>query len=272
MEERLRSGLDGFPFGYTALAEENGKQHADMLMDFGILRLAAGQMHEECRDQECAYLLVSGKVAMSWEGKTQEMERINCFDASPWVLHVPAGTKVTVTGVGPDSEIAVQRTKNPRSFASRLYRPEDTPDENRGAGTMKETCTRCVRTVFDYSTAPYSNMVLGEVINYPGKWSSYPPHIHPQPEIYYYKMNPANGYGFCEYGDDVMKVRNDDTVFIQANYTHPQVATPGYALWYLWVIRHLDGNPYRSPAYPYFLPEHDYLRNPATPIWPDTKK
>lgn len=268
MEERLRSGKNGFAFGYTALSEENGV-HSDMLMDFGILRLMPDQRFEECKDKECAYLLVSGEVEMEWEGHKETMKRSNCFDESPWVLHVPAKVKVSIRGVGPDSEIAVQRTVNPTHFNSRLYCPEDTPDENRGAGTMNETCTRIVRTVFDYSTAPYSKMVLGEVINTPGKWSSFPPHIHPQPEIYYYKMNPANGYGFCEYGDDVMKVRNNDTVFIQANYTHPQVATPGHALWYLWVIRHLDDDAYRAPLYPYFLPEYEYIKKPDTVIWPN---
>ena len=268
MKERYRSGRGGFPFGYTAIAEENGV-HSNMLMDFGVLRLEAAQVFEECQKKECAYLLVNGRVEMIWENQRIEMSRKNCFDESPWVLHTPSGTKVTIRGLGPDSEIAIQRTVNPTHFASRLYRPEDTPDENRGAGTMKETCTRIVRTVFDYASAPYSKMVLGEVINTPGKWSSFPPHIHPQPEIYYYKMNPANGYGFCEYGDDVLKVFNNDTVFIDANYTHPQVATPGYALWYLWVIRHLNEDAYRSPVYPYFLPEHAYLKERETVIWPD---
>lgn len=136
---------------------------------------------------------------------------------------------------------------------------------------MKETCTRIVRTVFDYSTAPWSKMVLGEVINTPGLWSSYPPHIHPQPEIYYYRFAPANGYGFAEYGDDVLKVYDRDTVFIAANKTHPQAATPGNALWYLWVIRHLDDDPYRFPVYPYTLPEYAYLRDPGTKIWPDVR-
>ena len=85
------------------------------------------------------------------------------------------------------------RTENGRAFPAKLYLPGDTPDEFRGAGTMHETSTRIVRTIFDYRNAPYANLVLGEVIDFPGKWSSYPPHHHPQPEIYYYKNNPGNG-------------------------------------------------------------------------------
>jgi 5-deoxy-glucuronate isomerase len=91
-------------------------------------------------------------------------------------------------------------------FEPHLFEPKETADEYRGAGTMQETSTRIVRTTFDYSNAPYSNLVIGEVIGFPGKWSSYPPHHHPQPEIYYYKTNPKGGHAFAEVGDDVMKL------------------------------------------------------------------
>jgi 5-deoxy-glucuronate isomerase len=38
-------------------------------------------------------------------------------------------------------------------------------------------------------------MVLGEVVNLPGKWSSYPPHGHPQPEVYFYHFEKPQGFG-----------------------------------------------------------------------------
>ena len=103
---------------------------------------------------------------------------------------------------------------------------------------MQETSTRIVRTTFDYNNAPYANLVIGEVIGFPGKWSSYPPHFHPQPEIYYYKTYPTGGHAFAEVGDDVFKISGNDTVLIQSGMTHPHVTYPGYALWYLWAIRH----------------------------------
>jgi hypothetical protein len=111
---------------------------------------------------------------------------------------------------------------------------------------------------------------LGEVIGYPGKWSSYPPHWHPQPEIYFYKFNPENGYGFAELGEDVVKTHQNSTVFITEKETHPQTTAPGYALWYLWVIRHLDGDPYITPT---FVPEHLWVtesENEAK-MWPPIK-
>ncbi len=137
---------------------------------------------------------------------------------------------------------------------------------------MKETSTRIVRTIFDYENAPYANLVLGEVIGFPGKWSSYPPHHHPQPEIYYYKSNPENGFAYAECGEQVYKVRSGDTVFIPPGKTHPQCTPPGYALWYLWAIRHVDGCPYKMPEYPVFLKEHLWVQEKDALYWPDKEK
>jgi 5-deoxy-glucuronate isomerase len=89
-----------------------------------------------------------------------------------------------------------------------------------------------------------------------------------QPEIYYYKTNPAGGFAYAEVGRGVLKVHNNDTVFIQPGLTHPQCTPPGYALWYLWGIRHLDGARYGTPT---FLKEHLWVQEPGIPYWGDDK-
>lgn len=259
----LIRGNESHPHGYTAIAEMDGK-NKEMLMDFGILRLGKGESYVDDASLEKAYLLVYGEVELRWEDKKQVVRRENCFDVPPTVLHVPRNVIVTISGMGEDVEIDIIRTDNENVFVSKLYMPEETPDERRGEGLMRETSTRIVRTVFDYSNAPYSNLVLGEVIGYPGKWSSYPPHHHPQPEIYYYKTNPPQGFGYGELGDEVLKVRNNDAVCIPPGMTHPHAAAPGYALWYLWAIRHLEGAPYITPT---FLEEHLWVLEKEAPIW-----
>ncbi|VBB08229.1 kdui/iolb isomerase [Lucifera butyrica] len=258
-----------FAYGYTPITTMEETED-NTLMDYGILRLARGQAEELCDPaKESALLLIQGAVTLAWEGKEQTIRRQSCFDDNPWVLHVPRGVKVTVRGVADDSELSLTKTTNDRTFAAKLYTPQECATEERGKGTMKETSTRIVRTVFDYSNAPYSNLVVGEVVDHPGKWSSYPPHYHPQPEIYYYKFYPEQGYGFCELGEDVVKLKHNDTVKILNNATHPQTTAPGYAMYYIWVIRHLDGNPYKSPDYPVFVPEHLWVTDPKAKIWPD---
>lgn len=267
MDDLIR-GPKKHPFGYTAVTEMHGR-NSETMMDFGILRLRTGETWRDEAPCEKAYLLVYGKVRIFWDDKQHEGERANCFDVPPTALHVSKKTAVMIECLSDDCEINVLRTGNEKEFPAKLYLPADTPDEFRGRGTMHETSTRIVRTIFDDTNAPYANLVLGEVIGFPGKWSSYPPHHHPQPEIYYYKTNPDNGFAYAELGEKVAKVHNNDTVIIAPGLTHPQCTPPGYALWYLWAIRHLDGRRYAQPDYPVFLPEHLWVQEKDREYWGD---
>ena len=261
-------GPKEFSYGYNPITTMDDKEQ-NTLMNFGILRMKDGDVYENSDCLERAYLLVSGKVKLEYDGVTAEIERDNCFDYEPWVLHVSNNTAVKITALG-ESEWCVQSTDNENAFPSKLYSPEECASENRGHGTMREASTRIVRTVFDHSNAPYANLVVGEVIGFPGKWSSYPPHNHPQPEIYFYKFNPENGYGFAELDEDVIKTHNNSTVLITKGETHPQTTAPGYAMWYLWIIRHLENDPYITP---YFIPEHRWVTDSANEkiMWPPEK-
>lgn len=254
-----------FQYGYTAITTMEEIEHNTM-MDFGVLRLIKAAVEKSAEQKERAYLLIQGEVTFQWENYTETAKRSNCFDEDPFVLHVPENVEVTITGISENSELAVTKTTNEKIFLSKFYTQEECRSEERGKGTMKEASTRTVRTVFDKSNSPDSNLVIGEVIDHPGKWSSYPPHYHPQPEIYFYKFNPENGYGFSELGEDAVKLRHNDTVKILDNATHPQITAPGYAMYYLWVIRHLDGNPYINPT---FVPEHLWVTEIDAKIWPD---
>lgn len=261
---RIRQN-EPFKYGYNSITTIDEQEHNTM-MDFGILRLAKNQVEIDKDEKERAFLLIKGEVIFEYEGKKESALRNSCFDEDPWVLHVPKNVEVKIIGVAEDTEICVTKTTNDTIFESKLYINKECRSENRGAGTMNEASTRIVRTVFDYSNAKYSNLVVGEVVDYPGKWSSYPPHYHPQPEIYFYKFNPEQGYGFSELGEDVVKLKNNDTVKILDNATHPQTTAPGYAMYYIWVIRHLDGNPYITPI---FVPEHLWVTEKDAKIWPD---
>ena len=254
-----------FAQGYNSITEIKGK-NAEMLMDFGILELKAGESQENQEEKERAYLLIRGEVVYKWLDNEVCAKRESCFDQEPWCLHVPKGIAIKITALSKDAELAVIMTENEKSFQDKLFTPEECHSEQRGKGTMKETSTRTVRPIFDTPNAADSNLVIGEVIDHPGKWSSYPPHHHPQPEIYYYKFLPQNGFGYAEVGEEVYKVRNNDTMKITEGMTHPQTTAPGYAMFYLWVIRHLEDNPYIQPT---FVPEHLWVTKEDARIWPD---
>jgi 5-deoxy-glucuronate isomerase len=252
-----------FSRGFEALVERRGP-NADMLMDFGILTLGPGEAWSSGAADEKALLLMSGEAALSWNGGSCRASRKSLLEESPTVLSLAAGDDARVEAGPGGAVLAVTRTDNPRRFPPRLVRPEDGRSEERGKGTMRETSTRIVRTSFDDSDAPESNLVLGEVVDAPGKWSSYPPHHHPQPEIYFYKFSPVQGFGLTRIGDEAYLLRDADTVLIREGQVHPQVTAPGYAMWYLWVIRHLEGNRYRNP---YFVNEHRWVQEEGADIW-----
>src|SRR4029079_14515958 len=157
-----------------------------------------------------------------------------------------------------DTEFTVYRTANTKKFEPKFY--DAVANEHRGKGQVGDACLRFVRTIFDRTNAdPNAELVLGEVITMPGRWSSYPPHHHPQPEIYHYRFTMPQGYGHAELGDRVFRVRNYDTVRIPAGLDHAQCAAPGYGMYYSWVIRHLPEKPYTVPE---FTAEHRWTMDP----------
>jgi len=255
-----------FPFGYTAITELEGV-HAEMLLDFGILKLREGEVYTCSLDLERAWMLVHGTAEFVWKENQKRESRFSCIDEPPVVLHAPKKVPIQILAVT-DCEFAVERCVNDQDFPVVLYGKEDVGTEIFGGGTLQETSTRTVRTVFDGCTAPYSNMVMGEVITHPGKWSSYPPHDHPHPEIYHYRFFPSQGFGVSILDEDAQVVHDGDSSLIPPNVTHAQGAAPGYAMYYIWIIAHLPGNKW-LPSTRYYRKEHTWLLDPKAGIWPD---
>jgi 5-deoxy-glucuronate isomerase len=110
-------------------------------------------------------------------------------------------------------------------------------------------------------------LLLGETINPPGAWSSYPPHKHDHEappeevrleEVYLFKVDPAGGFGVqvhYEAGvEEAVVVRDDDVAVIRSGY-HPVVGAPGYSLYYLWIMAG-DGR----QMIPHFDPAHAWVQ------------
>ena len=216
----------------------------DMMMDITVYRMNAGEEKQFLfPGQEMAVLLVQGDVDFCWNGEHRSGKRDSFIAEGPSCLHVPKGTAVTVKA-NAASEVLVQATENDREFAPVFYRPQDCRDDIFGGDALEGKMKRTVRTVFDYSNAPYSNMVNGEVINHQGGWSSYTPHHHPQPEVYYYRYERSEGFGACFIGDSAYKIMDGACAAIPCGKTHPQVTAPAFPMYYCWMIRHLPGNPW----------------------------
>jgi 5-deoxy-glucuronate isomerase len=250
----------GFGPGYTAVTTY---EEADPTgIAFGVLNLAAGESWERTLTEETALLLMSGEVSVTAGDIAARFARASLFDEPPRCVHGASGTVLRLTAHAA-SELTVYATRNTRRFAPRVF--TETPDEHRGAGQVGGRCLRLVRTIFDRNNSPpEAELVLGEVITLPGGWSSYPPHHHPQPEIYHYRFTHQQGYGHAELGERVVKVRANDTIKIPAGHDHAQCAAPGYGMYYAWVIRHLPQAPYTVPE---FTAEHRWTLQPGAPYW-----
>jgi len=253
----------GFPPGHTEITRE-GEARLDTGVDFGVHCFRSGECFEETHPKETAWLLLDGEADVEWGSERARVRRTSLFDEAPTALHVPGGTRVRVRTLGARSEWIVVRATNEHRFAAKLFRPEELTPEYRGEGLVQGTSLRNVRLIFDDANRPEANLVLGEVVNYPGRWSSYPPHHHPQAEIYHYRFTLPQGYGHAELGDDVYKVRSYDTIKILDGVSHAQVSAPGYGMYYVWVVRHLPGNRYTGFR---FTEEHRWVLDPANQGW-----
>ncbi len=241
--------------GYNSYAEINGK-NSNMLMDMGVYKFSNNEKVEFLdEEKETAFLVLIAEGTFYFNGKEEIFKRTSLFTEMPYVLHVPKGVKVEIQ-CNEDSEILIQKTENAKTFDVVYYTPNDLEERVLGDGVLNDTSRRVIRDVFNYDNAPYSNMVLGEVITLPGKWSSYPPHHHPQPEIYYFRFDHENGFGTSYIGDDAYKVENHSCANIEGGLTHPQNAGPGYAMYYAWLIRHFDNEPWTERV---FDPKHTWL-------------
>ncbi len=220
------------------LTKMDGDFH-EMLMNITVHHLLKGEVKEFTFDkEEAAYLLVNGHVVYLWDDKKEEAVRSDFINEGPYCLHTSYGRKVTIKAIE-DSEILIQSTTNEKAFVSIFYKPSDCKEMISGEGYFNNKARRIVRTIFDYHNASYSNLVMGEVVSEQGGWSSYIPHHHPQPEVYYYRYQRPEGFGACFIGDHVFKVTDKSFCAIPGGYTHPQVSAPGYPMYYCWMIRHL---------------------------------
>ncbi len=125
-----------------------------------------------------------------------------------------------------------------------------TPADHRVADVGSGNWARQVRTILGPEHAA-GRLIVGETVNPPGNWSSYPPHKHDEDnpphevqleEVYYFKFDPPGGFGVQlrydgkgDPADEVFVVRDGDVAIIKSGY-HPVVGAPGYAFYYLWVM------------------------------------
>lgn len=227
-------------------------------MSFSSLRLNKGERFAFNIELEFAALLMTGKVIFHYGNQYQQVQRYDYFSEEPIVLHCPVGDAAWVEAMT-DCEMLLMETENDKYFDPILFTKANLLElDSRGKDILDDTSYRIVRTVFDRRNRPESNLVVGEIITFQGRWSSYPSHYHSQPEIYHYRFSEPQGYAFGENGKEVLRIEHNDTYQITQGQEHAHCAAPGYALYTLWFIKHLDNDPYGVPT---FKKEHEWTRH-----------
>ncbi len=264
IEKELHPGYNE----YLSLDVENGY---GSWMDVGLLILQAGDSYTFAEtEKEVSWILMQGKAVAEFDGQNVEMDRPNPFAYNPWCLLMSKNHSCTVTAIS-DCEFYVQKSYNDKEYATHLYTDQETDTWHRGdKGELGDCIRRDVRTCYDYETRPDSNMVLGEVVNLPGKWSSYPPHNHPQPEVYFYFFEKEQGFGAGWADNRPYELHHHGCLVITDEVTHSQVMAPGYACCYTWGIRHLPGNPWEKTRID--DPKHEWLLAENPQYWDQPKQ
>jgi len=193
-------------------------------------------------DEETVVVLLEGRGRFAAGGQTWEVQRGNVFADRATALLLPAGVELTVDADAPLEAVLVS-TPAPTGGTPVLCAPEDVAVVERGTDLYK----REVRNLFTPGDSHARRLMVGETVNAKGHWSSYPPHKHDGTdnelrleEMYYYRVNPADGFGlhvsYTASGEATThQVRDGDAVLIPYGY-HSVSAPPRYDLYYLWAI------------------------------------
>lgn len=234
------------------------QSHPASAMNFRCLKLRKGESYEQVNKFEAVYLLMIGRVIFHYEDKHVEVLRTGYFEQNPHALHCAAHQACAITALT-DCELLIIETENDTYFPAELFSDGKLLEsDHRGKDLLEDASYRIVRTLFDKRNRPDSNLVVGEIITMQGHWSSYPPHYHPQAEIYHYRFSEPQGFAFGENGQDVLRIKHNDTYVIDKGQEHAHCTAPGYALYTLWFIRHLPNQPYYVPT---FRSEHEWTRH-----------
>jgi 5-deoxy-glucuronate isomerase len=237
--------------------------HGAAHINLALADLAEGEDVELRDGGETAAVVLTGRVDVHVDGAPlgRAGGRQSVFEAPGDTVYVPPGTQLRLQAIDGPAQVAV--TSAHASAAQSAPARVITPADQRIAEVGKGNWARTVRTILG-PEHPAGRLLLGETINPPGNWSSYPPHRHDRhdpprevalEEVYLFKVDPPGGFGvqirYEESGEEeAFLVRDDDIAVIGSGF-HPVVAAAGYSLYYLWVLAG-DGRemiPYLDPAH-----------------------
>jgi 5-deoxy-glucuronate isomerase len=198
------------------------------------------------KDYEIGLIILTGKLNVTVDDIKYDNlgARRNVFDGNAYALYIPNNKEVKLEALE-NVEVAICKTRVKTDEEVKLIKPEDVIIRDVGVHNWR----RDVKDIIDRRIKA-KRLLIGETINPPGNWSSYPPHKHDtnnypeevkMEEVYFYKINPPNGFGLQRVYtperdiDNVYLIEDNSLLLINRGY-HPVVSAPGYQLYYLWIL------------------------------------
>jgi 5-deoxy-glucuronate isomerase len=224
-------------------------------IDFATLQLVPGERHSlQTGAREYVLDIFSGSVTLviNTVGHSKEIyskvgKRADVFSGAPVMSYIPPNSQLEIKAESA-ADLGIFSSPSQSQFPAALMEGATVTSKQVG----RDNWQRTVYSALDQNV-PAERLLAGETLNPPGNWSSFPPHKHdrsnpPQEavleEVYYFRVKPAQGFGFIwtytapgdpEGFSDVFVVEDRDTVLLPKGY-HPVVAAPGYELQYTWVL------------------------------------
>jgi 5-deoxy-glucuronate isomerase len=226
--------------GLTVI-QRRGERGARELTSRRLVLAPGATARHESADEETILVLQEGAGSIEAGGSRWRLSRRSVFAERASAVYAPPGASLRIAAEERLEAILVS-TPAPPGGSCAVVRPADVRAAPRGRGIY-------LREVHDIFVAdPYAKrLMVGETINPPGHWSSFPPHKHDgrdgEPvleEVYHYRIDPPHGFAhqmiYTADGESVTHaVRDRDAVLLPYGY-HPVSAPPGYRVYYLWAI------------------------------------
>ncbi len=221
------------------------------LLDFNLLKLAPGESHyAESGGREILAVVLGGKATFEVNG--QHFERVggrpNVFSGKPHSVYIPAGANFSIQAEGA-AEIALPSAPSDEpGIQPYVIAPGQVATGIWGAANFKRNFHQ-ILTSAAQPELPARRLIVGETYTPSGNWSTYPPHKHQvdnlpreayHEEMYYFKVNPGDGFGICHYYNEEGEEENftvrDNSIHMMPRGYHTVVSAPGYTTYYLWFL------------------------------------
>jgi 5-deoxy-glucuronate isomerase len=219
------------------------------LLDFQLLVLDGGKKHSAASgEREVLAVILGGKGTFSVSGKSFAGigGRSNVFSGKPHGVYIPAGAEYAITA---QNRLEVGLVSAPSDLQTEPYviGPEKITSGVWGAANFSRNYHQ-ILTLAGQPDLPAKRLIVGETYTPSGNWSTFPPHKHEvenlpheafHEELYFFKINPADGFGLTRYYNDEVDtgyVVRDSSVLMAPNGFHTVVSAPGYTVYYLWAL------------------------------------